>query len=62
MEFRRLIVNSAVPARTIRGCRANGLTRPSFACVALAPVCVWFFRIISMGTRGNKTGMLGCGS
>src|SRR5439155_6995886 len=61
-SFARLIVNSAVPARTSRGCRANGLTRPFFACVALAPVSVWFFRMVFTCARGNKTGMLGCGS
>src|SRR5436309_470405 len=46
MEFREAYRKFRSPARTIRACRANGLTPPSFACVALAPVSVWFFRMV----------------
>ena len=44
MEFREAYRKFRSPGAHYPGYRANGLTRPSFACVAL--VSVWFFRMV----------------
>jgi len=63
MEFREAYREFRSPARTIRACRANGLTRPSFACVALAPVSVWFFRMVFTCAReATKQGCWAAGA